>query len=258
MAPRLHPLHLTAVLGGVAPLLGLALVVPAPWHWLPLGAAMGATGIGTVFLLRPALLRWNLVAWVSHSSLPALLLVAMALSLRAFAPEPPWALGLGWVLALVALGLLLVGKHVLLVAKDGLVGSASEMLNLAAYLTAFLLFVALYRVHLPLAVKIGGVSSVAGLLTLELLGYTPAPLVRRLVFATVVSLGLAEVVLSLHFWPQEGAFTIAFLLVGFYLCTGLLQSYLRHRLSPWVVMEFLAVGVVSFVALYTFQAWQLG
>lgn len=258
MALPLHRLHVIGILGAVAPLLGLALAAPMPWYWLPLAAAIGVTGAGTVFLLRPHLLHWNRAAWLSHGSLPMLLVFAATLSLRSFRLEPPWLMVLGWLLTLLVLGALLLGKYHALSNPEVLAGPIGESLNLASYLTAFLFFVALYRFQPSLPLKLGVVAIVGWLLALELLGHTPAPPARRLIFAAVVSISLAEAALSLHFWPQEGAFTAVFLLVGFYLITGILQIYLRQRLNPWVAVEFTGVGMVSFMFLYAFQTWRIG
>ncbi|MCX6021214.1 MAG: hypothetical protein NTZ05_05705 [Chloroflexi bacterium] len=250
-----------AALAAVGLFLAPALWLEAPWFWVALLFMVIAGGAGAAALLRPPLSQWSPAAILTHLALPNLMLFAAALSLRSFSVESPLLVTVAGGLALLIFGVLLAGKHYLMSSEEGHAGHAGpigELLNIATYFTAFLLFVSLYRLAPPLTAKIGVIAVIGALLTLELLSHIAATATRRLILSGVVGLTLAETALSLHTWPQEGAFTAMFLLLGFYLITGILQSHFRHRLTTGVVLEFVGVGVVSFVFLFVFQAWRLG
>lgn len=258
MRPTIHRDRFVAVLAATGILLLASLALPAPWAWLALVAAVVAGVGGAAALVQPPLWAWPPTAAVPQVALPGLLLFAAGLALHTYLIEPLLLTVLAALLALGVFGALVIGKHLVLVDQQGYAGALGEVLNIATYLTAFLLFITVYRLAPPTPVKLAVIAAIGTLLTLELLTHVAIPLHRRWVLSLVVGGTLAETAWSLHQWPQEGAYTAMFLLLGFYLITGLLQSHFRHRLNSWVVLEFVGVGVVSFVFLFAFQAWRLG
>jgi hypothetical protein len=258
MKPTISLGRFAAVLGVTGILLLASLALPTPWAWLALVAAVAAGTGGAAALVQPPLWEWPPASAIPHLALPGLLLFAAGLALHTYTIAPTLLMLLAVLLALLVFGILIVGKNLVLVHNEGYTGSLGEMLNIATYLTAFLLFITVYRLAPPAPLKLGLIAVIGVLLTLELLTHVAMTNRRRWVLSLVVGGTLAETAWSLHQWPQEGAYTAMFLLLGYYLITGLLQSHFRHRLNSWVVLEFIGVGVVSFVFLFAFQAWRLG
>lgn len=258
MKPTIALGRFAAVLALTGVLFLASLALPAPWSFVALALALGSGVAGAAALVQPPLWQWPVWAAVPHLALPALMLTAAGLALQTFTVESPFVAMLTALLALSVFGALVVGKNVVINQTESYSGALGEVLNIATYFTAFLLFVLLYRLAPPLPLKLAVVTIIGGLLTLEMLTHVEMRNRRRWALSAVVGVALAETAWSLHQWPQEGGYTAMFLLLGFYLISGLLQSYFRHRLNPAVVLEFVGVGAVSFALLFAFQAWRLG
>lgn len=258
MKPTIDLVRFAAVLAVTGILFLASLAFPAPWSFVALALALGSGVAGASALVQPPLWAWPVSTAVPHIALPALTLFAAGLSLQTFTVEPPLLAFVAALLALSVFGAIIIGKNLIITQNASSSGALGEVLNIATYFTAFLLFVSMYRLAPALPVKLAVVAVIGALLTLEMLTHVPMPNRRRWVLSAVVGIALAETAWSLHQWPQEGGYTAMFLLLGFYLIGGLLQSYFRHRLNPWVVLEYVGVGAVSFVFLFAFQAWRLG
>jgi hypothetical protein len=69
--------------------------------------------------------------------------------------------------------------------------------------------------------------------------------VRALVFAAVVGLIVAEARWALYFLPLESILAGMFLLIVFYLTSGLVQHHLTNDLSRGVVAEFVSSALLG-------------
>jgi hypothetical protein len=125
--------------------------------------------------------------------------------------------------------------------------TARFALNIATYLTAFGFYSVVYAFDIalvPAAVTVGLVSL---LLAVEVLREAEADPLRALVFAGVVGLIVAEARWVLYFLPVESYLAGVFLLLVFYLISGLVQHHLNDDLKPPVVMEFIGIAMLGVV-----------
>jgi hypothetical protein len=79
------------------------------------------------------------------------------------------------------------------------------------------------------------------LLAIEIFREAEADPLRALVFAAVIGVIAGEARWVLYFLPLEGFLAGIFILLVFYLASGVISHYLQDRLSPTVLLEFVAV-----------------
>jgi len=91
---------------------------------------------------------------------------------------------------------------------------------------------------LPAAVSLGLVSA---LLSVEIFRDAEADPIRSLVFALAIGVIIGEARWVLYFIPLEGFLAAVFILLVFYLTTGVISHYLTGHLSPSVLLEFALV-----------------
>jgi hypothetical protein len=129
--------------------------------------------------------------------------------------------------ALVAM--IMYADHVSVDSQDPLYPLARLVLNIGTYLTAFAFFAVVYTFDVSLVPAAVAVGLVTLLLSVEVLREAEADPVRALVYAGVVGLVVAEARWGLYFLPLESYLAAVFLLLVFYLGTGLVQ---HHRRRP--------------------------
>ena len=66
---------------------------------------------------------------------------------------------------------------------------------------------------------------------------------------------LAETAWATHFLPLEGSAAAVFLLLGFYLMTGLTHNYLSDRLNVRTAAEFSLVALVGLLVVTVSHAY---
>jgi len=136
--------------------------------------------------------------------------------------------------------------------------AARFALNIATYLTAFGFYSVVYAFDvslIPAAVTVGLVSL---LLAVEVLREAEADPLRALVFAGVVGLIVAEARWVLYFLPVESYLAGVFLLLVFYLVSGLVQHHLNDDLRPPVVMEFIGIAGVGVIIVILGRLFEAG
>jgi hypothetical protein len=129
--------------------------------------------------------------------------------------------------------------------QDAFYPLARLMLNIGTYLTAFAFFSVVYTFDISLVPAAVAVGLVTLLLSVEILREAEADPVRALVYAGVVGLVVAEARWGLYFLPLESYLAAVFLLLVFYLGSGLVQHHLADDLRGPVVMEFVLIAVVG-------------
>jgi hypothetical protein len=226
-------------------LLFLAVEPTKPWILLVVTGlvALGADG---VFREHPHGAREDDIAWTAPLLfLPTLLALAAGLFLED-AVSGYWAIP-GVVVAAGLMGAILYAEHLSIDGDSPAFASARFVLNLGTYLTAFAFYAVVYSFDVSLVPAAVSVGLISFLLAVEILREAEADPVRALVFAGVVGLIVAEARWALYFLPLESYLAAVFLLLVFYLTSGLVQHHLNDDLSQPVVSEFAAITLLGFL-----------
>ncbi len=138
-------------------------------------------------------------------------------------------------------------EHLSIDGQDALYPLSRLVLNVATYLTGFAIFAVVYTFDVALVPAAIAVGLVSLLLSVEVLREAEAEPVRALVYAGVVGLVVAEARWVLYFLPLESYLAAVFLLLVFYLVSGLVQHHLTEDLTRPVLAEFSFIAVVGAV-----------
>ncbi len=208
----------------------------------------GLVAIGTDGILRdhPHSARETDIAWTAPLLfLPTLMVLASGLFLED-ALHGYWILP-GVVIASGLFAAVLYAQHVSIDAQHDSYPTARFVLNIGTYLTAFALYAVVYSFDvslIPAAVTVGLVSM---LLSVEVLREAETDPTRALVFAGVVGLVVAQARWALYFLPLESYLAGVFLLIVFYVASGLMQHHLNDDLQAAVLAEFAAMAALGVV-----------
>jgi hypothetical protein len=229
---------LLAILYGVGLALFITVNPPEPWILFVLTVLVG---LGTDGIIRahPRGQFASVADTAPHLFVPVL----FALSAGLFLEDV--VLGY-WAIPAVAgaavlMGATLYAEHIAVDTHDPSFPSARFVLNLVTYLAAFGFFSVVYGFDvelLPAAVSLGLVTT---LLSIEVFRDAEADPIRALVFAAVVGVIIGEARWVLYFLPLDGFLAAVFLLLVFYLSTGVISHYLTDHLNMAVLLEFALV-----------------
>jgi hypothetical protein len=125
--------------------------------------------------------------------------------------------------------------------------AARFVLNIGTYLTGFAFYAVVYSFDVSLVPAALAVGLVSLLLSVEVLREAEADPIRALVFAGIVGLIVAEARWALYFLPLESYLAGVFLLLVFYMVSGLVQHHLNDDLSSPVIAEFGAIALLGVV-----------
>jgi uncharacterized protein DUF5656 len=175
--------------------------------------------------------------------LPALYTLGSGLFLEDVA-DGYWAVP-GVILAAVFLSWVMYAEFLSVDDEDRLYPFARLVLNVGTYLTAFAFFAVVYTFDVSLVPAAIAVGLVTLLLSVEVLREAEADPLRALVYAAVIGIVVAEARWDLYFLPLESYLAAVFLLLVFYLGSGLVQHHLTDDLRPPVVAEFLAIAIIG-------------
>jgi len=222
--------------------LGLALFVsvnpPRPWVLLTLTALVGL-GADGIIRGHPRGHFSSIADTAPHLFVPVLFCLSAGLFLEDVVLgywAAPAVIGAGVLMACT-----LYAEHVSIDVEDPSFPAARFVLNLVTYLAAFGFYSVVYGFDvavMPAAVSLGLVST---LLSVEIFRDAEADPVRALVFAAVIGLIAGEARWVLYFIPLDGFLAAVFLLLVFYLTTGVISHYLTDHLSVPVLLEFALV-----------------
>jgi hypothetical protein len=143
--------------------------------------------------------------------------------------------------AAVLMGATLYAEHVTVEQDNPSFPIARFVLNVLTYVTAFGFYAVVYGFDVDLAPAAFIVGLVSMLLAIEIFREAEADPLRALVFAAVIGVIAGEARWVLYFLPLEGFLAGIFILLVFYLASGVISHYLQDRLSPTVLLEFVAV-----------------
>lgn len=216
------------------------------WLFALLISALTAAGVESIMRAHPRVLlsetRYTAILWV----LPCSLTMGAGLILPGFAGDHAFAL-VGIAITGAFLTLVVLGEYYTIDLLDPTYSFARLGLNLASYLTALLLFGAIYglKVRSILAAPVTGLIS--GLLALELLRGSEADVRRTWLYATAVGLAMGETIWATSYWNVSLLSGSVVLLLMFYVLTGLIQQYLWGHLRWRLLAEFAFVIVAALV-----------
>ncbi len=117
------------------------------------------------------------------------------------------------------------------------------ILNAATYIIAVGFFSTMYDFDLSLLSAAFATGVVSLLLGIEILREEALDTTRTLIYALAIGVLLAEAAWAAHFLPLDGSGAAVFLLLAFYLMSGLMHNYLADRLSMRRASEFSAVAL---------------
>jgi hypothetical protein len=233
--------------------LGLALflvIEPTRLWLLVLVAGLVALGTDGIVRAHPRSVFRDAIDTAPHLVVPTLVALASGLFLEDTVVSY-WSL-----LAALVAGVIMAGviyaEYLSVDTSRESYGGARFALNVFTYLSAFALFAAFYSFEtdlLPAALCVGLVSAVLGSEVLrdsQTMHFAAARAgLRALGFAVAIGLIVAETRWALYFTPLDGFLAAVFLLLIFYVASGLVQHYLLGSLSGSVVAEFATVAAVG-------------
>ena len=147
--------------------------------------------------------------------------------------------------AAVLMAAALYAEHICVEPDSARFPQARFVLNVVTYLTAFGFFAVVYGLDVDLLPAAFAVGLVSMLLAIEVFREAEADPIRALVFAAVIGVIIAEARWALYFVPLDGFLAGIFLLLVFYLTTGVISHYLTDHLDRIVIGEFAMVTAVG-------------
>jgi len=127
------------------------------------------------------------------------------------------------------------------------------ILNGATYIIAFLFFSTIYDFDLNLVTAAFSAGIISLLLGIEVLREEAMDTMRTITYALAIGVLLAEAAWATHFLPLDGSGAAVFLLLAFYLMSGLMHNYLADRLNTRTAGEFAVVALGGFATVVLFD-----
>lgn len=249
---RLDRVHAMAAVFGAGLAAFLAIEPTQNWLLLLL-AGLVALGADAVVRTHPRARFKRLDDTALFLFAPVLLTLSLGLFLEEVA-EGYWSL-LAGVGAAVPFGIVLQAEYDSVDRRLRAYGGARLILNIATYVIAFLFYATIYDFDLELPALVFAVGVVSLLLGIEILREEALETPRTLLYATAIGVLLSEAALVIHFLPLEGALAAIFLLIAFYLMTGLMHNYLGDRLSLRTASEFGGIALLGLLIVIISHAY---
>lgn len=224
--------------------LGSPLEIHITGTWLLIVLMVGLVCTGTNLILhghshlevhsgRPVYISWIL---------PGL---AAGLSAYLLARPAPWPVWLGELaLAGIVVSLTISAEYVAISPDAPGYSTARLLLNMLAYLFAFIFFAIIYHTRARSLVSATLTLLTAMLLALDLLSVAEVPLGCMFPFAAVVGLIVGESTWAINYWQISAWAGGLFLLLIFYIAVNVAHQYLLGRLKLSVLIEFVVVAVL--------------
>jgi hypothetical protein len=195
-------------------------------------------------------LRFTFSFWL----LPSLIAVA-ALSVvpPLFEHKLYWLIGLG--ATYLGLALVLLAEYYAVDPAGPYYGQARIGLNLLTYAAAFVLYGTIYAPRARSLLSATAVVIVTVPLALELLRSTEERIGRTWLYALTAALISGEITWGLNYWELDGLSGGLFLLLAFYVVTGLIQQNLLGRLTRRVTAEYLLTAGIGLAVMLGLGGW---
>jgi len=222
----------------------LTLMVSKWWLMALLLGGLAATGARAIVYAHPSLPRWSPGYTLAFWLLPGLLVILATLWLSLLAATLAWWLaGIG--ITGVFLWFVVLAEYHTIDPRDPQYELARLWLNLVAYGVAFGFFVVIYQTRARSILSATEILLVSGLLAGTLLRAGPAQVGHTWLFAGVVALVMGQSTWALNMWRAPPVTAGLWLLLIFYLFTGLAQQHLLGRLSRRALIEFVIIAAVG-------------
>lgn len=226
-------------------LLYLAIEPTRVWM-LPLIALLVTLAADGILRDHPAARRQQELLWTApRLFLPCLLALGSGLFLED-ALRGYWVLP-GSLVAGAAMAAVLSAEYNSIDPDSPSYAQGRFVLHIGTYLTAFSLYAVVYTFEVSLVPAALCVGLASTLLAVELLHEAESERGRTLVYAGVVGLVVAEARWALYFLPLESYLAAVFLLLVFYLASGLVQHHLSDDLTAPVLTEFAVIAALGVV-----------
>jgi len=229
----------------------LTLVVSQWWLLAVLLGGLAASGTRAIIYAHPALPRrasaYALAFWI----LPGLLVILATLWLSLLASSLEWWLA-GITITGVFLWFVVLAEYHTIDARDPQYELGRVWLNLVTYGVAFGFFVVVYQTRARSILTATEIMLVSGLLAGSLLRAGPAQAGRTWLFAGVVALVMGQCMWALNLWRVPPLTAGLWLLLLFYLFTGLAQQHLLGRLTRRALIEFAVIAAIGLFVILRF------
>lgn len=249
---RLDRVHAMAAIFGIGLTAFLAIEPTQSWLLLLL-AGLVALGTDAVVRTHPRARFKRLDDTALFLFVPVLLTLALGLFLEALA-EDYWSVFAGLASA-VPFAIVLQAEYNSVDRRLPAYPGARLILNIATYVIAFLFYATIFDFDLSLPATTFAAGVVSLLLSLEILREEAMDTPRALLYSLAIGVLLAEAALAMHFLPLEGALAAVFLLVAFYLMTGLMHNYLGDRLNLRTAGEFSGIALLGLLIVVVAHAY---
>jgi hypothetical protein len=236
---------LLVVVYAVGLVLFLAIEPTKPWI-LMIVTGLVALGADGILRIHPRAVLEEDLAWTA----PLLFLpTLMALGAGLFLED---ALSGYWVLpgvfvAAVLMAAVLYAEFITIDPYHPAYAGARFLLNLGTFLTAFAFYAVVYSFDVALVPAALTVGLISLLLSVEIFRESEADPVRALVYAAAIGIIVAQARWALYFLPLESYLAGVFLLLVFYLTSGLIQHHLNDDLRPPVIAEFATITLLGVI-----------
>ena len=230
------------------------LAIEPTQNWLLLLlASLVALGTDAIVRTHPRAPFTRLDDTALYLFVPVLFTLSLGLFLEEVA-EGYWSL-LAGVGAAIPFAIVLQAEYSSVDRRAPAYGGARLVLNIATYVMAFLFYATIYDFDLGLPAVMFAAGVVSLLLAVEILREEALETPRTLLYAVATGVLLAEAALAIHFLPLEGALAAVFLLLAFYLMTGLMHNYLGDRLSMRTASEFSGIALLGLLIIIISHAY---
>jgi hypothetical protein len=240
--PRSGLIPVLTILFGVG--LAFYLAVEPTLAWILL-VVMGLVALGTDGVIRshPQADFHDVSDTAPYLFVPTLLALSAGLFLEDTVVGY-WTL-VATVVAAIGMGATVYAEYVSVDVESPAYPAARFILNVATYLTAFGIYAAVYSFDVALIPAALAVGATSVLLAAEVLREGEPDLARTVALAGAIGLVIAEARWALYFLPLEGFLAAVFLLLVFYLSTGLTHHSVTGNLSRSVALEFVTVALAG-------------
>lgn len=230
-------------------ILGWRLTIGFSQSWLAaaLLVGMACSGTASVMRLHPlsqeGKLPHTFVFWI----LPSLATLLAAILLPQ-APNTIYALG-GLAVMAIILPLIITAEYRTVDTSAPGYKAVRLGLNFIAYLIALVLFVLIHGSQAPGLLMAAAALGGSSLLTLDLLCGVQQDIRRTGLYALIVGLVMGEIVWALSYSKINSLTAGIFLLLVFYLITGLARQGLLKLLNRRILIEFAVVALIGLALL---------
>ncbi|OQY18592.1 MAG: hypothetical protein DRJ03_25840 [Chloroflexi bacterium] len=227
--------------------LGSPLTIHVTGTWLLVTLMVGLVCTGANFILHghphlgEYLGRPIYIAWI----LPG---VVAGLSAYVLAGASTWPVWVGMLLAAgIGISLVVSAEYSAISPDAPGYPMARLVLNMLAYLLAFVLFTIIYHTRTRSLVTATLTTLSAALLALDLLSVADVPIGRMFPFAGAVGIIVGESTWAVNYWQISAWIGGLSLLLVFYVTINLAHQHLLERLKLSTLVEFVIVAAIVLV-----------